>query len=371
MTVLLRGLCWDHPRCVRPMASAAEAYRRVRPDVQLEWSARPLAQFNDQPVEQVAADYDLIFVDHPTVGSVAAHKSLVPLDSVLDADELATIADRAIGANHESYTWDGHQWALGVDAACQVAAYREDRLPGDVPRTWDEVFALARSAPGSVAVPLYPADAICTLVSLSAGAAVAGGEQATWLHRDGAELLVELAGLVDQDCFGVNPPTLLAAMAGDGRIAYVPTVFGYANLSRPPLRFADVPGVDGQPRGAILGGAGLAVSPSSAHVTEAAAFAAWCVRTDTQRDVLLPVGGQPGDRLVWDDPTADELTNGFLSGTRRTMQAAHLRPRDEWWPELQRKAGLLLVDLLRTHAPAKQVVRELTTLAAQERRHQS
>lgn len=363
MTVLLRGLCWDHPRCVRPMAAATEAYRRVRPDVQLEWRARPLAQFNDQPVEQVAADYDLIFVDHPIVGSVAAGKSLVPLDSVLDTGELATIAERAVGAGHEAYTWDGHQWALGVDAACQVAAYREDRLPGEVPSTWDEVFALARSDPGSVAVPLYPSDAICTLVSLSAGAATAAGEPATWLHPDGAELLVELAGLVGPDCFGVNPPTLLDSMTGHSRIAYVPTIFGYANLSRPPLRFAGVPGVDGRPRGAILGGAGLAVSPSSAHVAEAAAFAAWSVRTDTQRDVLLPAGGQPGDRLVWDDPEADELTNGFLTATRRTIDAAYLRPREAWWPEFQRRAGLLLVDLLRERAPARRVVRELTTLA--------
>lgn len=366
MTVLLRGLCWDHPRCVRPMAAATEAYRRVRPDVRLEWSARPLAQFNDQPVDQIAAEYDLIFVDHPTVGSVAGAKSLVPLDTVLDADVLAGIAARSVGGSHDSYRWDGHLWALGVDAACQVAAYRADRLPGEVPTTWDEVFALARAVPGSVALPLYPSDAICTLFSLSAGAALAAGEEPVWLNRDGADLLVELAGLVDPSCYGTNPPTLLDAMAGGpagGGIAYVPMIFGYANLSRPPLRFADVPGVDGRPRGAVLGGAGLAVSPASEHVAEAAAFAAWCLRTDTQREVLLPVGGQPADRAVWDDPTADALTNGFLSGTRATMDAAFVRPREPGWPEFQRDAGRLLVDLLRTGTTGRQVVTELTALA--------
>jgi multiple sugar transport system substrate-binding protein len=349
------------------MAAATEAYRRVRPDVRVEWRARPLAQFNDQPVEQVAADHDLIFVDHPATGSVAAGGSHVPLDTVLDPAELAGIAERAIGASHDSYTWGGHQWALGVDAACQVAAYRADRLTADVPTTWDGVFALARSAPGSVALPLYPSDAICTLISLSAGAAVAAGEPATWLHPDGAELLVELAGLVEQWCYGTNPPALLDAMAGDGQVAYVPTVFGYATLSRPPLRFAGVPGVDGRPRGAVLGGAGLAVSPAGAHVAEAAAFAAWCLRTDIQREVLLPAGGQPGDRLVWDDPEADELTGGFLSATRRTIDAAYVRPREAWWPRFQRDAGLLLVELLRERATGPRVVKELTVLADRAR----
>jgi multiple sugar transport system substrate-binding protein len=350
------------------MIAAAEAYRRVRPDVRVEWRARPLALFNDQPVEEVAADYDLIFVDHPMTGAVAAGRSLVPLDTVLEAGELAGIAERGIGGSHDSYGWDGHQWALAVDAACQVAAFRTDRLTADVPTTWDDVLALARSAPGSVALPLYPSDAICTLITLSAGAAMAAGEPATWLHPDGADLLVELTGMVDAWCYRVNPPALLDAMAGDGTIAYVPAVFGYATLSRPPLRFADVPGVDGRPCGAVLGGAGLAVSPSSRQLGEAAAFAAWCLRTDTQRGVLLPAGGQPGDRLVWDDPAADQLTGGFLSATRRTIDASYVRPRDAWWPGFQRDAGLLLVDLLRERATGRRVVEELTVLADRARR---
>lgn len=345
------------------MAAAARAYREVRPDVLLEWRSRPLAQFNDQPVWQAGEDHDLIFVDHPMAGAVAAREALVPLDTVLDAGELAGIAARAVSGSHDSYAFAGHQWALGVDAACQVAAFRADRLPADVPSTWDEVFALARSAPGSVALPLYPSDAICTLMTLSAGAALAAGEPATWLHPHGAELLVELANLVDPWCWEVNPPALLDAMAGESRIAYVPAVFGYAMLSRPPLRFADVPGVDGRPRGAVLGGAGLGVLPTSPHVAEAAAFAAWCLRTDVQRDVLLPAGGQPGDRLVWDDPGADAATGGFLSATRASIDSAYVRPREASWPDLQRDAGRLLADLLREGTSARRVVKELTVLA--------
>ncbi|WP_291415948.1 extracellular solute-binding protein [Actinophytocola sp.] len=362
MTVRLRGLCWDHPRCVRPMAAAAEAYRAVRPDVVVEWDARPLARFNDQPVWQVAGGFDLIFVDHPMTGAVAGRDALVPLDTVLDAGELDRVG--ALSVHGGAYTWGGHRWALGVDAACQVAAFRADRLGADeVPATWDDVLALAKSAPGSVALPLYPSDAICGLMSLSANASLAAGERPVWVHPHGAEMLVELARLVDPVCFDRNPPALLDAMAGESEIAYVPLVFGYANLSRPPLRFADVPGVDGRPRGAVLGGAGLGVFPDSRHVADAAAFAAWCMGTGVQRDVLLEAGGQPGNRLVWDDPTADEVAGGFLSATRRSIDEAYLRPRERWWPEFQRDGGRLLVRLLRDGAPPGRIVEELTGLA--------
>lgn len=363
MTGQLRGLCWDHPRCVLPMRAAAAAYRAVRPDVVLEWDARPLAQFNDQPVWEVDGGYDLIFVDHPTVGAVAERTALVPLDSVVDTVALDRITSAAVRG--DAYTLAGHTWAFGVDAACQVAAYRADRLgPGDVPATWADVLAMAKSEPGTVALPLYPSDAICALMSLSANASMAAGEPQGWVHQDGAAMLTELVGLVGQECYGQNPPALLDAMAGESRTTYVPLVFGYANLSRPPLRFADIAGVDGTPRGAVLGGAGLAVLPDSGHVAEAAAFAAWCMDVDVQRGVLLEAGGQPGNRLVWDDPTADDVAGGFLAATRRTIDEAYLRPRDTWWPEFQRDGGQLLVRLLRDGAGPGRIVEELTGLAA-------
>jgi multiple sugar transport system substrate-binding protein len=106
------------------------------------------------------------------------------------------------------------------------------------------------------------------------------------------------------------------------------------------------------------------VFPDSAHVAEAAAFAAWCMDTVVQRKVLLEAGGQPGNRLVWDDPTADEVAGGFLSATRRTIDEAYLRPRDAWWPAFQRDGGQLLVRLLRDGATAGRVVEELAGLAA-------
>jgi multiple sugar transport system substrate-binding protein len=343
------------------MAAAAAAYRAVRPDVELSWAARPLAAFNDQPVWDIEPGFDLVFVDHPTVGAVAARSALVPLDTVLPDDVLDTIHTESVSGG--LYDWGGHRWAFGVDAACQVAAYRADRLDA-VPVSWAEVLELARSRPGTVALPLYPSDAICSLMTVSANACLAEGEPPDWLHPRGAEFLAELAGLVAPMSFDANPPALLDAMRGpDSEIAYVPLTFGYANLSRPPLRFADIPGVTGTPHGAVLGGAGLGVLPDSAHVAEAAAFAAWCMGTPVQRDVLLPAGGQPGNRLVWTDESADPVAGGFLSATGRSIFSAYVRPRDPWWPDLQRDCGLLLAGLLREGTTGPRIVKELTALA--------
>lgn len=367
MTATLRVLCWDHPRCTGPMAAAADAYSAVRPDVSVLLTTRPLAQFNDQPAWEVDGTHDLIFIDHPMIGSTAQNQAVVPIDTVLPAATLERIEGETIGAAHRSYSWGGHQWALGVDATSQVAAVHEDRmraLAAEIPRSWDDVLTLAATAPGSVALPLYPSDAMCTLISLSANAALAAGAEPHWLRTEAVEMLSELATLVDDDCFARNPPRLFEAMGAESPIAYVPFVFGYATLARAPLSFTDVPGVDGLPRGAVLGGAGLAVFATSPHVGEAVGFAEWCMRADVQRDILVPAGAQPGNRLVWDDDV-NGTTTAYLHSTRRSLEHAYMRPRGPWWPEFQRQAGEALTRLLRDHAGPGRIMRELELLAEQ------
>lgn len=236
VTVTLRVLCWDHPRCSGPMAAAARTYAGVNPGVPVRLHARPLTEFNDQPVWEVAPSYDLIFVDHPITGAAAERKALVPLDDLLSDSDLHRIANEAIGDTHRSYTWDNHQWALGVDATTQVAAIHCERLHAlgvEVPRTWDDVLALV-ATPHAVALPLYSSGAICTLISLSANASHATGAEPTWLRRDAVEMLVDLVGLVDPICYDFNPPSLLAWMRDDASAAaYVPFVFGYAACETP------------------------------------------------------------------------------------------------------------------------------------------
>jgi multiple sugar transport system substrate-binding protein len=405
--VRLRGICWDHARCVKPMAAAAAVWRSVR-GVEVAWDARPLSAFNDQPVEELAADYDLIVFDHPMVGAAARAGCLAPLDDLLPDDVLDAHAADTVGGSHASYQYAGHQWGLAVDAACQVAAFRPDLLAAhevEVPATWDDVVALARALPGKVVLPLYPADAFCSLLTISASLGTPLDAEASGFHRDAVALLATLAQVVDRSSFSLNPPALLDRMTSDDAIVYVPLLFGYTNYSRPstsgrPVRFTNIPtagiptafspggcardltttgarGADASavgtgeatgPRGSTLGGAGIGVSATSAHRVEAAAFASWVSGTTAQRYVVLPNEGQPASAATWSDPEADALVGGFFRDTRATMDAVWTRPRTPWWRAFQEEAsGLLAEELSAGSAPAE-IVRVLDRLLDDHRR---
>ena len=112
------------------MRACTEAWARLHPEVELAWENRSLTAFGDQPVEEIAHRYDLIMIDHPFCGTAEATATLVPLGGLLDAEVLATFAADSVGASYASYTFHGRQWALATDAACQVAAVRDDLLDG-------------------------------------------------------------------------------------------------------------------------------------------------------------------------------------------------------------------------------------------------
>ena len=122
--ILLRGMTWDHPRGYGPLAACSAAWLG-RTGARIEWERRSLQDFESFPVAELAARYDLIVIDHPHVGQVTREGCLIPLDAVLDADDPAPAA---VGASLSSYRWEGLLWALPIDAAAQVQAWRPDRL---------------------------------------------------------------------------------------------------------------------------------------------------------------------------------------------------------------------------------------------------
>lgn len=361
----LRVLCWDHARCTAPMTAAAVAYGAVAPEVAVQIEVRSLADFNDQPPWQLEDGHDLVFIDHPMVGAIAARRALIPFEELLDPVELADVAAGSVHAAYASYRWSDRQWALPLDLATQVSARHEHRLTelGEaVPRTWDEVLVLAQRRPGAVALPMTAADAMCTLISLSANAHRSAGRPPHWFDADALRFLVELAALTLPAGAGVAPPRVLDDLADpESRCAYVPFVFGYAALHRGPVRFGDVPGRRGRPVGAVLGGAGVGVPAGARRPLEAARFAAWLMRRDVQEQVSVPAGAQPGSSWCWSSTTASR--GGFFSATADTVSAAFTRPRDPWWPELHRRGGDLLLEELLSGTDANVIATRLVSLA--------
>jgi multiple sugar transport system substrate-binding protein len=333
----MRAIGWDHPRCARPMLAAAEAWRD-RTGIAIAWDFRPLADFNDQPLHELAPGYDLLVIDHPAVPEAVAHDALAPLDELLAPDLVERLVADGIGPSGRSYRYDGATWALAVDAACHVSAWRPAALE-DPPATWPDVLRLAREMPGRVALPLLPADAMCALLSVAA----AMGRPLTMSDAVDVEplaRLAELAPLVHPRSWTCSPPELLARMA-DEDIAYVPLTFGYRGLAGDELRFGPVPGGSG----AVLGGAGLAVSAATRDPRGAGAFAAWACDAQAQCDIVLAHGGQPAHCAAWS--TADD----FLNATRTTMEHAHVRPLHPAWPAFHRDGGAELAAALRAGEP--------------------
>ncbi len=348
----LRALGWDHPRCTAPMRACTEAWLRLHPENQLHWENRSLTAFGDEPLEAVAHRYDLVMIDHPFCGTAEATGTLRPLDDLLAPELLAALAADSIGPSHASYTFHGRQWALATDAACQVAAVRSDLLDGaDAPATWDDVRALARARPGEVAVPLAPAQAMCAFLTLCANAGSPAAEDPDGLVEaeiglTSVELLTELYRLGPPEALRWEQPDVLGGLSSSDTLVYVPLVFGFVTYARDdvrhPCRFLNMASAGAGPVGAILGGAGLAVSATSAHAEEAAAFAAFASGSEAQRTLVGPAGGQPGSRTAWHAPELDEAANGFFSGTSATIERAWVRPRGRWWPAFQLEGGRLL-----------------------------
>jgi multiple sugar transport system substrate-binding protein len=359
MTVELRGVTWDHVRGYGGLRAAAEAFTRERPDVRVTWQARSLQAFADQPVEELER-YDLIVLDHPSIGAAVTRGAIVPLDEHLGADILDDQRRASVGRSFESYTWHGHQWALPVDAAAQVAAYRDDLLDDlGVPSTWEEVLRTAarlRERDLWIAMPAIPVDAICAFLAVSEAAFGADVAVDRGTGREALAILGEVMELGHPMSLTSNPPTAFDHMAANDDVAYCPLAFGYVNYARATggthaVRFAPGPGPSGS-----LGGAGIAVSGGSEHAGEASAFAAFACSEDVQRGPYVERGGQPGHRSAWTDPDVDADANGFFSSTLPALDAAYLRPRYDGFLAFQDAAGELVHAYLREGGDADEVL---------------
>jgi multiple sugar transport system substrate-binding protein len=355
----LRGISWDHPRGHDCMVATAEAYQAIQPEIRISWQTRSLQDFADFPVQKLAESYDLLVIDHPFVGFAAADGCLLPLDEVIASAVLEDQAVNSVGPSHRSYHYGGHQWALATDAAGHASAYRPDLLSeiGGLPRTWDEVLTLAEMRRGNerarVANPLIPIDAVMSFCSICAALddpPFQGPDRA--INRvTGREALRMLAALKDAghpESLKRNPPRTLDLMSTSDEIAYVPLLFGYSNYGRPGfrpniVRFGGVPTIGGgEPRGGILGGAGVAISGRTRYPEIAAAYTAYVASPDVQKGVYFDGGGQPGHRAAWLDARVNAASSNFFADTLGNLDRAFLRPRYNGFMAAQEHAGELV-----------------------------
>src|SRR5581483_3384638 len=337
MAVALKGLAWDHRRCWGPLDASIAAYTAARPGLSIVWDRRSLYEFGEGTLADAIRAYDLIVFDHPFVGEIARDGMMVPFDAYLSDADRRMFEAESVGKSWQSYQAAGKQWALPIDAAAQVAAYRPDILAGYVdapPLTHAAVVDLGRRlrADGRwLGLPLVPTDAMCLVLT---GAALAGhpigSDPDRFLDNDVLagviERLREIAVLAHPKSWEWNPIRCYEHMVSQDDVAYVPFAFGYVNYASRSdgawLRFADIPATP--PNGSLLGGAGIGVSALSAHRDEAIAYAIHLCGREFQRTEYVRAGGQPGMLSAWTDAAANKATRNFFADTLATLRGAYL-----------------------------------------------
>ncbi len=349
--IQLRGMTWNHPRGYDPMIACSRIWQQET-GVAIEWDRRSLQDFESYPVDELATEYDLIVIDHPHMGQVVAKSCLVPLDTTDHSTALLELARSSVGPSFASYTFDAHQWALPIDAAAQVQAFRPDRVAAPV-KTWQNLLDAAHNR--RVLLPLRPPHSLLTFMSLTANL---GADENFTQDRhfisleagcDVFERLAELAALGDPQQFEMDPIAALETLSRtDSPFDLIPFVYGYVSYAtegfRPArLGFADIPSLGEKgPLGSTLGGTGIAISIRSDHVDEAAEFAFWVASEHVQSGPFAGAGGQPGHNRAWTSGDVNATANGFYRDTSSTLELAFVRPRHNGYMAFQQRGSELI-----------------------------
>lgn len=369
--IILKGITWAHSRGFTPLMAYAQRFGELYPQVEVKWEKRTLQQFADFPIEKLAEKYDLLSIDHPWVGCAAATECVLPLEQFLPKEFLDDQLQNTVGGSHLSYNYNGHQWALAIDAAVPTASYRVDlfaKNKREIPTTWEEVIALAEE--GKVAVPAVPIDLLMNFFTFC----IAKGkppflskeevtDEATGISA--LETMEELYAVVDKKMFGYNPIAVAELMTKTDDYWYCPFAYCYSNYSREGfaeniLTYTNLVTYKntGNLRGTI-GGTGLAVSAFSQQQEYALEFAKEITSAKCQSTFYVEHGGQPGHKSAWTNEKANSLCNNFFKNILPVMENGYVRPRYNGCLFFQDHAGKPLQQYLIGNVSAGEVLKEM------------
>lgn len=360
------ALTWDHPRGLHALRAAATEMAPAH-GLAIHWDTQPLEGFESHPIADLCARYDLVVLDHPHVGEAIAAGCLQPLEAVFGADEIAALGAASIGPSLTSYRYGGRHWALPLDAATQVMAYRPDlTAPAG---TWREV--VARAPQGGVALSLAGPHAIVSFLSICAALGEAPAEAdptmlvSAAVGEEAFDILADIYAVAEAATLALNPIGLLDHMAQHDDVALCPLVYGYVNYARPApgarqVRFADAPAAKagGRP-GSTLGGTGIGLSTRCAVTQELLAHLRWLMGEAAQRSFIPAHDGQPSRRSAWHDDGVNAAWGDFYRDTAKTLEAAYVRPRYAGYIAWQSAASGFLREALAQGAQGAAVVRHL------------
>jgi len=370
-------MTWKHTRGLLPMLATAQRFEELHPEVQITWETRSLQAFADEPLESLAKRYDLLVIDHPSCGRASAGGFLLPLEEHLSLDFQRDQAESSVGQSYNSYLYDGHLWALPIDAAAPISLYRRDLLARSghaPPQTWPDLLDLASA--GLVVLPGLAIDSLmhffmlcnalgeepCLVPDRIVSAVV--GEQAMRMLR-------ELLQRCPPHCLSANPIAIWNQLASDNSAAYCPFAYGYSNYSRGGYGDHLVEGgelirIHGESLRSTLGGAGLAIARSCRDLAPALEYAQYVASPHCQATLYFDAGGQPGHRTAWLDPEVNRRSAHFFANTLPVLDRAWVRPRYDGFLDFQHDAGEILHTYLHAGGSELSVIESLNRLAARQ-----
>ena len=369
--IKLKGMTWDHSRGYDPMiATSIKFSEQHNNEVGIEWDKRPLQAFADRPIEEMTDDYDLIVIDYPHVGEIAAKGLLQNLDTPKYQHEIEVLKKQSVGSSHDSYFINGKQWALAIDAASQVSCCREDLFRA-VPKDWNALIDLSKQR--KVLWPLKPVHAISSFYSIYNNLTEhCNPENREFIDKKyGVDVLQRMKVVSNElgsDCLEMDPIQVSELMSTQNNFYYCPYLYGFSNYSRKGFRehfltYCNVMDLSGKgPSGTHLGGTGIAVSKVSNNIDLAMKYAHWVAGADCQKDIFYKSGGQPGNAVAWENKEINSETNNFFINTRLTLDMAWIRPRHNGYMKFQDHSGDIINDYLKSNIKEEVVCQKLCEL---------
>ncbi len=377
MQIELKTMTWNHPRAINPMKATFQEFKKRHPQIEMKWATRSLKDFEDFPIERLAEEYDLILLDHPCIGRAVETKSLIPLSDLLPEQYLKELSKNSVGPSFESYRWDQKIWALPVDTAAQVSAYRQDLLETyklSIPTNWEEICSLAKQLPDGLKIgfPLNATHAFISFMTLCANIST----NDFWSRDGGFKLEVaekalltikKLIPFCHPASLHADPIDILELMGGTDEIAYVPLIYGYINYSlngfkKHTVHFSDIPSYQPKPIGSIIGGVGLGISANCQHVDLALEYAMYVASGSCQKGLYFENDGQPAHREAWTDKEVNRKANNFFKNTLNTLDLSYVRPRSDGYTFIQEPAGEYIRQFLLDEMDVKETIKMMNTL---------
>ena len=355
------------------MVATAQRFSELNPGLEITWEKRSLQAFADEPIDKLAERYDLLVIDHPWAGFAGKTNVILPLDNYLSKEFLADLAENTVGHSHLSYTSNGHQYALAIDAATPVASSRPDILLEkglEIPKNYEELLALAKK--GLVVMPGIPQDTLMNfyMMCCNLGEEVCTSKEHVVSEKIGVEALKMLRALaveMDPKIFDWNPIAVYEAMTLTDKYAYCPWAYGYSNYSRNGyarklLHFHDMIEINGVGAISTLGGTGLAVSAKATELETIMKYVEYVASEGIQKTVFFDGGGQPGHRKAWTDEYTNSLTADYFKNTLPGLDRAFLRPRYNGHMYFQDRAGAPIRNYLMNGGDELALLKQLNEL---------